>query len=97
MLNVVYLFVAVWDQAKLRRFNFVWWDVTTFIAYAAETSYESSLLIQQSGAVALSSLGSVFRSLIPNAKKVFLLIAKNQLDNAKNQSFSGNVVRDLHL
>ena len=80
----------MWDQAKLRRFNFVWWDVSTFIAYAAETSYESSLLVQQSGAVALSSLASVFKSLIPNAKKVFLLIAKNQLDNAKNQSFSGN-------
>lgn len=81
----------MWDQAKLRRFNFAWWDVTTCVAYSAETSYESSLLIQQSGALALSSLNSVFKSLIPNAKKVFLLIAKNQLDNAKNQSFSGKV------
>lgn len=63
--------------------------MTTFVAYAAETSYESSLLIQQSGALALSSLNSVFKSLIPNAKKVFVLVAKNQLDNAKNQSFSG--------
>lgn len=86
----------LWDQAKLRRFNFIWWDVTTFVAYVAETSYESSLLIQQSGALALSSLNSVFKSLIPNAKKVFLLIAKNQLDNAKNQSFSGISFHDLY-
>lgn len=86
----------LWDQAKLRRFNFVWWDVTSFAPYTAETSYESSILIQQSGALALSSLNSVFKSLIPNAKKVFLLIAKNQLDNAKNQSFSGISFQDLY-
>ena len=84
--------VTVWDQTKLRRFNFVWYDVSTFVAYAAETSYESSLLIQQTGALALSSLNSVFKSLIPNAKKVFILVAKNQLDNAKNQSFSGRLL-----
>lgn len=40
----------------------------TFQHYAEETSYENSLLVQQTGALALSSLTHVLRSLTPNAR-----------------------------
>ena len=86
-----FLFVCflVWDQTKFSRFRWVWQDVTTFTLYLAETSYENSLLVQQSGGLALRSLAHVMRSLTPNARKIFELLAQYQLDNADNSSFVG--------
>ena len=71
------------------RFNWLWYDVTTFEAYTEETSYENSLLVQQSGTLALSSLIHVFRSLTANAKGVFLLIANYQLEHSKEGNYAG--------
>ena len=47
--TVVFIWFAVWDQIKLSRFNWLWNDCTTFESYVEETSYENSLLVQQSG------------------------------------------------
>lgn len=71
------------------RFNWLWYDVTTFEPYTEETSYENSLLVQQSGSLALSSLIHVFRSLTSNAKGVFLLIANYQLEHSKDGNYAG--------
>lgn len=59
---------SVWDQAKMSMFNWLWYETTTYLPYAEETSYENSLLVQQTGALALSSLTHVLRSLTPNAR-----------------------------
>lgn len=59
---------AVWDQFQQSQFNWLWWECVTFQHYAEETSYENSLLVQQTGALALSSLTHVLRSLTPNAR-----------------------------
>ena len=85
----VFVCFLVWDQTKFSRFRWVWQDVTTFALYLAETSYENSLLVQQSGGLALRSLAHVMRSLTPNARKIFELLAQYQLDNADNSSFVG--------
>ena len=79
------------DQTKLSRFNWTWHDVTTFEAYREETSYENSLLIQQSGSLALSSLHHVMKSLTPNARGIFELLARYQLENKKGaeKSYQG--------
>ncbi|KAJ0059006.1 hypothetical protein NL108_003372, partial [Boleophthalmus pectinirostris] len=58
----------VWDQFKQSQFNWLWWECVTFQHYTEETSYENSLLVQQTGALALSSLTHVLRSLTPNAR-----------------------------
>lgn len=42
-------------------YNALWCDGTTLGPYSEETSYENSLLVQQSGALALSSLIHVFK------------------------------------
>lgn len=60
--------LPVWDQFKQSQFNWLWWECVTFQHYAEETSYENSLLVQQTGALALSSLTHVLRSLTPNAR-----------------------------
>lgn len=86
----------LWDHTKHSKFNFFWWDTTTFLSYQEETSYESSLLVQQTGAIALSSLHNVFLSLTSNAKSIYILLAKNQLNNNNNVNFTGMAFKDLY-
>ena len=89
VLTYKYMF-SVWDNTKCSRFNWLWYDVTNYNTYSEETSYENSLLVQQSGALALSSLTHVMRSLTPNAKGIFLLLVKHQLEHSKeNAGYQG--------
>jgi origin recognition complex subunit 2 len=81
--------LTVWDQAKCSRFNWLWYDVTTYLPYTDETSYENSLLVQQSGSLALSSMTHVMKSLTPNAKNIFIMLAKHQLENTDNSTYIG--------
>lgn len=78
----------LWDQTRLGRFKWAWHDVTTFHNYREETSYENSLLVQQSGALALSSLTHVMQSLTPNARKIFELLARYQVDKKEEEGRS---------
>ncbi|KAI4495559.1 hypothetical protein M0802_008571 [Mischocyttarus mexicanus] len=86
----------LWDHTKHSKYNFYWWDTTTLLPYEAETSYESSLLIQHSGALALSSLINVFLSLTSNARAIYKLLIQHQLDNSNNSDFSGLAFKDLY-
>ncbi|XP_028393596.1 origin recognition complex subunit 2-like [Dendronephthya gigantea] len=86
----------IWDQTQMGRFSWLWYDVTTFEPYTEETSYENSLLVQQSGSLALSSLIHVFRSLTPNAKEVFILIANYQLEYSKESNYAGMSFHDCY-
>jgi origin recognition complex subunit 2 len=63
-------------------------DTTTFLPYEAETSYESSLLVQKSGLLALLSLENVFTSLTSNAKAIYIVLVKYQLKHNGN-NYSG--------
>ncbi|KAK2576437.1 hypothetical protein KPH14_005770 [Odynerus spinipes] len=86
----------LWDHMKHSKYNFYWWDATTLLPYEAETSYESSLLIQQSGALALSSLHNVFLSLTSNARAIYKLLIQYQLDNNSASDFTGMAFKDLY-
>ncbi|XP_023665075.1 origin recognition complex subunit 2 [Paramormyrops kingsleyae] len=86
----------VWDQSKMSLFNWLWYETTTFLPYVEETSYENSLLVQQSGALALSSLTHVLRSLTPNARGIFRLLAGFQLENKNNPSYTGLSFQDFY-
>lgn len=81
--------ITVWNHTQLGRFNWSWFDVTSFEPYEEETSYENSLLVQHTGALALSSLVHVFRSLTPNARGIFILIAQHQLEEKDNSNYRG--------
>lgn len=85
----------LWDQQTASRYNFTWWDVTSYQPYTSETAYEYSLLVQQSGDLGLSSLTTLFHSLTTNAKKIFLLIVNYQLDN-KTSHYAGMPFKDLY-
>ncbi|NWR94839.1 ORC2 protein, partial [Furnarius figulus] len=86
----------MWDQAKLSLYNWLWYETTTFSPYVEETSYENSLLVQQSGSLALSSLTHVLRSLTPNARGIFRLLAQYQLDKKDNPSYPGLSFQDFY-
>ncbi|CAG2245483.1 ORC2 [Mytilus edulis] len=60
------------------------------------TSYENSLLVQQSGSLALSSMTHVMKSLTPNAKNIFILLTKHQLENKDNSTYIGMSIQDLY-
>lgn len=86
----------VWDHAKMSMFNWLWFESTTYRSYTEETSYENSLLVQQTGALALSSLTHVLRSLTPNARGIFRLLAEFQLENKDNPAYSGLSFQDFY-
>ncbi len=72
----------MWDQKLLSHYNWLWFDTSTFKPYTQEGAYEKSLLVEQSG---LNSLVHVMQGLTPNARGIFRLLAKYQLDK-KNSS-----------
>lgn len=86
----------IFDGGKMSYYNALWYDATTLAPYSEETSYENSLLVQQSGALALSSLIHVFKSLTPNAKGIFLLLAQHQLDQKDNSNYTGLSFGDMY-
>ncbi|XP_066178706.1 origin recognition complex subunit 2 isoform X3 [Sylvia atricapilla] len=86
----------MWDQTKLRLYNWLWYETTTFNPYVEETSYENSLLVQQSGSLALSSLTHVLHSLTLNARGIFRLLAQHQLEKKDNPSYPGLSFQDFY-
>ncbi|CAG9795201.1 unnamed protein product [Diatraea saccharalis] len=86
----------LWDHSKLSKFKFTWWDVTTFMPYIEETSYENSIMTQRSGALQLSSLRSVYQSLTSNAKGIFSIIINYQLENQRVAHYQGLPFKDLY-
>ncbi|XP_066598711.1 origin recognition complex subunit 2-like isoform X2 [Prorops nasuta] len=86
----------IWDQIKRWQLRFYWWDASTLLPYETEISYESSLLVQKNGALALSSLYNVFRSLTSNAKSIYIILAKFQLENDNNKNYMGMLFKHLY-
>lgn len=86
----------IWDQGRLSRFNWVWHDVTTYEPYLEETSYENSLVVKQSGALALSGLRHVLQSLTPNAQGIFKLIVRHHLEYSSQTGYQGFPFHDCY-
>ncbi|XP_036029175.1 origin recognition complex subunit 2 isoform X2 [Onychomys torridus] len=86
----------MWDHAKQSLYNWLWYETTTYNPYSEETSYENSLLVKQSGSLPLSSLIHVLRSLTPNARGIFRLLIKFQLDNQDSPSYIGLSFQDFY-
>lgn len=74
----------------------MWFDVTSFLPYIEETSFENSLLVQNSGALELSSMKSVFQSLTTNARGVYIILVKYQLKSKGNPNYQGMSVKELY-
>ena len=64
----------LWDQELMSKFNFVWFDCTTFLPYTEETAGVDSPMVEKTGQ--WESLTSVWKSLNQNAKKIYLILAR---------------------
>ena len=64
------------------RFNFIWFDSTTFLPYREEAAGES-VMVKASGSLQLASITHVLAALTPNAKRIFLVLANYQIENAE--------------
>jgi origin recognition complex subunit 2 len=64
------------------RFNFIWFDSTTFLPYTEEAGSES-VMVRASGGLQLASITHVLAALTPNAKRIFVLLAKQQLESSE--------------
>lgn len=84
----------MWDNAKRARYNFYWCNATTFLPYKEETLYENSLMVRQSGALALSSLRNVFLSLPDKSRSVYTILVNYQIENA-NANYQGEILNLL--
>ncbi|XP_004871700.1 origin recognition complex subunit 2 isoform X3 [Heterocephalus glaber] len=93
---IIHRFKEVWDHAKQSLYNWLWYETTTYSPYTEETSYENSLLVKQSGALPLSALTHVLRSLTPNARGIFRLLMKYQLDKQEDPSYTGLSFQDFY-
>lgn len=88
--------VLVWNNTKLSNYNFVWFNCTSYLPYSDETVFENSLMKQNSGALELSSMKSVFQSLTNNARNIFILLVKHQLKNSGSPTYQGMPIKDLY-
>lgn len=86
----------LWDQKTLSNFNWSWHDTTTYNRYIEEGSYESCLLVQQTGALGIRSLEHVTQGLTPNAQSLFKLLAKHQLESSE-RSYPGMSFQDCYM
>lgn len=80
----------------MSNYNFSWWDVTSMLSYTEETTFENSLMVENSGTLELSSLKHVYASLNANAKGIYNLIVQFQLKNGNNPNYSGMSFKELY-
>lgn len=75
----------LWDQTQYTMFKWIHFELHTLMAYNDEIMFENSLMLGQAGNVQLSSLIHVLKSLTPNAKNIFYIMAQHVLnpDNTK--------------
>jgi len=87
----------VWDQNCLAKLNLIWFDTTTFLPYLAEAGDANTLMVRKTGQSALASLSSVWASLTPNAKKIYVIIIKHQLESAEEEdNYQGLAFMELY-
>ena len=97
----------LWDSAKMSKLNFIWFDATNFLPYSEETMNENSLFARRGACgnmqqMALNSLARVFESLTPNAKEIYITIAKyqmnavKQLESEESTMYQGISFKDLY-
>ncbi len=67
------------------RFNWLWHNVTTFESYKEETKFDEPLMVGGKGSkqAAPNGIRYILKSLTPNARSIFKVLAEHQLANPK--------------
>lgn len=79
----------LWDLFKLKNFNFVWHDLTTYQPYSAELSFKDILNTGKSTKfVGTRGAKYVLSSLTSNARELYRTLLQLQIDNLNNNAAS---------
>eukprot|EP01116_Phalansterium_solitarium_P001869 TRINITY_DN11700_c0_g1_i1.p1 TRINITY_DN11700_c0_g1~~TRINITY_DN11700_c0_g1_i1.p1 ORF type:complete len:439 (-),score=154.07 TRINITY_DN11700_c0_g1_i1:405-1721(-) len=74
--------LQVWDVMMNAKFNWAHHRTPTYAAYSAELKHEDLLLLgTATGEVAIKGLHYILKSLTPNARGLFRILAEFQLEN----------------
>ena len=69
----------LWSKREAARFNWVWQEATTFAPYVIETAHLPQLLASKGEERHIRGAANVLRTLTPNARHIFRLLAEHQL------------------
>lgn len=88
----------LWDELLLARFRWAWHDATTFERFWEEVKYEDVQVVsgERSRTLTLSSVTTIVSSLTPNARGIFDVLARHQLDHQEEDSYKGLDFMDLY-
>lgn len=78
---------ALWDKELATSFNWCMQDATTFRHYDLETWEIPFVIAGRKEEKAKRGASVVLRTLVPNAREIFCLIAKDQLDEENHRGF----------
>ncbi|EGW32713.1 uncharacterized protein SPAPADRAFT_60069 [Spathaspora passalidarum NRRL Y-27907] len=74
----------LWDSFKMKNFNFIWHDLTTYSSYINESSFRDVLNLGKSKKfVGNSGAKFVLRSLTDNHRNLYRILLETQLENMK--------------
>lgn len=71
----------LWSKREAARFNWVWQEATTFAPYSVETAHLPQLLASKGEERHIRGATNVLRTLTPNARHIFRLLAEHQLSS----------------
>ncbi|KAJ3333047.1 Origin recognition complex subunit 2 [Blyttiomyces sp. JEL0837] len=80
----------MWDRATVDRYKWVWKDATTFDDYDVETNYEGIVLVESGHGLDANGAVHVLRSLNANARRLFRILAENQIQGEKTAGGGGS-------
>jgi origin recognition complex subunit 2 len=92
--------VLNWDLAKTKMFNFIAHDITTFMDYKVETSFEKSLLVTKFcgegniGGDSYEGVQYVLSSLTENSRRVFKELLAYQLAEMNDMAGNGQKIKN---
>ncbi|KAL0028330.1 hypothetical protein WJX79_011067 [Trebouxia sp. C0005] len=69
----------LWDKQMAARFNWLYFDVTSYAPYTLETASVPSLLVGRREESTMQGAAIVLRTLVPNARRIFSIIADQQM------------------
>ncbi|GEQ71965.1 hypothetical protein JCM33374_g5651 [Metschnikowia sp. JCM 33374] len=79
----------LWDLYRFKNFNFIWHDITTYEAFGVEMSFKDVLSMGKSKKfVGSKGVKFVLASLTTNAKNLYKVVLKMQLDKLEQMTAS---------
>ncbi|KAK6458548.1 origin recognition complex subunit 2 [Scheffersomyces xylosifermentans] len=86
----------LWDSFKLKNFNFIWHDLSTYSSYSSELSFRDVLSLGMSKKfVGQSGANHILSALTGKHKEIYKVLLLKQVSNMKNDLVTKESLRSL--